>query len=170
MAAPCMASMEAGPDEYLDIPAFSRRGPLPPPPAPMAAPAPITRLNSQVSAKDRAIFDPSQYPTGSPLMFVGWLQANAARLVDPKQPLPTLDELADALPDDLLARLRELVAQGETEDAVVAALLHAFLRNKREYWLPRNASRNIRSRFQKQVSVTLAAAVEPLVKTWCATG
>ncbi|HRZ52890.1 MAG TPA: hypothetical protein P5284_06925, partial [Candidatus Contendobacter sp.] len=96
--------------------------------------------------------------------------ANAARLVDPKQPLPTLDELADALPDDLLARLRELIAQGEAEDAVVVALLHAFLRNKREYWLPRNASRNIRSRFQKQVSATLAAAVEPLVKTWCATG
>jgi len=170
MAAPCMASMEAGPDEYLDIPAFSRRGPLPPPPAPMAEPAPITRLNSQVSGRDKAIFDPSQYPTGSPLMFVGWLQANAARLVDPKQPLPTLDELADALPDDLLARLRELIAQGEAEDAVVVALLHAFLRNKREYWLPRNASRNIRSRFQKQVSATLAAAVEPLVKTWCATG
>ena len=170
MAAPCMASMEAGPDEYLDIPAFSRRGLLPPPPAPMAEPAPITRLNSQVSGRDKAIFDPSQYPTGSPLMFVGWLQANAARLVDPKQPLPTLDELADALPDDLLARLRELIAQGEAEDAVVVALLHAFLRNKREYWLPRNASRNVRSRFQKQVSATLAAAVEPLVKTWCATG
>ena len=107
----------------------------------------------------------------SPAEFVRWLEANAARLADPKQPLPTLDQLANAgLPDDLLARLRELVAQGETEDAVVAALLHAFLRNKREYWLPRNASRNIRSRFQKQVSVTLAAAVEPLVKTWCATG
>ena len=52
----------------------------------------------------------------------------------------------------------------------MVALLHAFLRNKREYWLPRNASRNVRSRFQKQVSATLAAAVEPLVKTWCATG
>ena len=171
MAAPCMASMEAGPDEYLDIPAFSRRGPLPPPPAPMAEPAPITRLNSQVSGRDKAIFDPSQYPTGSPLMFVGWLQANAARLADPKQPLPTLDELAHAgLPDDLLAQLRELVAQGEAEEAIVAALLHAFLQHGPECRLPRNVSRNIRSRFQKQVSAMLAAAVEPLVKTWCATG
>jgi len=171
MAAPCMASMEAGPDEYLDIPAFSRRGPLPPPPAPMAEPAPITRLNSQVSGRDKAIFDPSQYPTGSPLMFVGWLQANAARLADPKQPLPTLDELAHAgLPDDLLAQLRELIAQGEAEEAIVAALLHAFLQHGPECRLPRNVSRNIRSRFQKQVSAMLAAAVEPLVKTWCATG
>ena len=107
----------------------------------------------------------------SPAEFVRWLEANAARLADPKQPLPTLDQLANAgLPDDLLARLRELVAQGETEDAVVAALLHAFLQHGPEYQLPRHASRNIRSRFQKQVSATLAAVIEPLVKTWCATG
>ena len=166
----CMAAKEADPDNYLDLPAFLRREPLPPPPAPMAAPASIARLKCQVSGRDRAIFDPSQYPAGSPLMFVGWLQANAARLTDPKQPLPTLDQLADALPDDLLARLRELVAQGEAEEAVVAALLHAFLQHGPKCRLPRNASRNIHARFQKQVSATLAAAVEPLVEAWCATG
>ncbi|MFO1423243.1 MAG: VIT domain-containing protein [Candidatus Competibacteraceae bacterium] len=108
---------------------------------------------------------------GTPAGLARWLEANAAQLADAKQPLPTLDELAHAgLPGDLLTRLRERVAQGETEDAVVAALLHAFLQNGPECQLPRNASRAIRSRFQKQVSATLAAAVEPLVKTWCATG
>jgi len=124
------------------------------------------------------MFDALREPTppmatvaASPAGFARWLEANAARLADPKQPLPTLDELANAgLPDDLLARLRELVAQGETEDAVVAALLHAFLQYGPECQLPRNASRTIRAQFQKQVSATLAAAVEPLVKSWCATG
>jgi len=169
----CMAAMEADSDNYLDMldmPAFLRREPLPSPPAPMAAPASTARLKCQVSGRDRAIFDPSQYPAGSPLRFVGWLEANAARLADQKQPLPMLDELADALPDDLLARLRELVAQGEAEEAVVAALLHAFLQHGPRCQLPHNASRNIRARFQKQVSATLAAAVEPLVEAWCATG
>ena len=108
---------------------------------------------------------------GSPAHFARWLEANAARLTDPKQPLPTLDELAQAgLPGDLLARLREQVTQGETENAVVAALLHAFLQHGPECRLPRNASRASRARFQKQVSATLAAAVEPLVKAWCVTG
>jgi len=107
----------------------------------------------------------------SPWGFARWLEANAARLADPGQPLPALDELARAsLPDDLLARLRELVAQGEAEEAVVAALLHAFLQHGPECRLPRNASRNLRARFQKQVSAMLAAVVEPLVETWCATG
>lgn len=107
----------------------------------------------------------------SPARFAHWLEAHAARLAEQKLPLPTLDQLVSAgLPDDLLTRLRELVAQGETEEAVVAALLHAFLQHGPDRHLSRNASRNIRSRFQKQVSATLAAAVEPLVKTWCATG
>lgn len=171
-AAPCMASMEAGPDDYLDIPAFCRRQSLS-----MAAPAPKAAQKSLLG-RARAMFDALREPTppmatvaASPAGLAGWLEANAARLADPKQPLPTLDELAHAgLPDDLLAQLRELVVQGETEDAVVAALFHAFLQHGPERQLPRNASRNIRSRFQKQVSATLAAAVEPLVKTWCATG
>ena len=164
-----MASMELAP-EYLDIPAFLRRESLPPPPAPMAEPAPRATRKSQVFSKLKAMFNRSQEPAGPLSGVVGWLEANATRLADPKQPLPTLDELADALPGDLLARLRELVAQGEAEEAVVAALLHAFLQHRPEYWLPRNASRTIRARFQKQVSATLAAVVEPLVETWCATG
>jgi len=163
-----MASMELAP-EYLDIPAFLRRESLPPPPAPMAEPAPRATQKSQVFSKRKAMFNRSQEPAGPLSGVVGWLEANATRLADPKQPLPTLDELADALPGDLLARLRELCPQGEAEEAVVAALLHAFLQHRPEYWLPRNASRNIRARFQKQVSATLAAAVEPLVETWCAT-
>ena len=175
-AAPCMAAME--PDlENLDMPAFLRRGPFPLPPAPMTAPTPRAAQKSLLG-RARAMFDALREPTppmatvaASPAGFARWLEANAARLADPKQPLPTLDELANAgLPDDLLARLRELVAQGETEDAVVAALLHAFLQHGPECQLPRNASRNIRARFQKLASATLAAAVEPLVKAWCATG
>lgn len=165
----CMAPMEAGPD-YLAVPAFLRRGPLPPPPAPMAAPAPRATQKFQVLSKLKAMFDRSQEPASPFSGIAGWLQANATRLADRKQPLPALDELADALPDDLLARLRELVAQGEAEEAVVAALLHAFLQHGPECRLPRNASRNIRARFQQQVSATLAAVVESLVQTWCATG
>lgn len=125
------------------------------------------REESQPSASAPSSATTIVTPTG----FARWLEANAARLTDPGQPLPTLDELAHAgLPDDLLARLRELVAQGEAEDAVAAALLHAFLQHGPECQLPRNASRTIRAQFQKQVSATLAAAVEPLVKSWCATG
>lgn len=51
----------------------------------------------------------------------------------------------------------------------MAALLYAFLQHGPECQLPRNVSRAIRARCRKQVSATLAAAVEPLVKTWCAT-
>ena len=177
MAASCMAPMEEK-LEYLAEPAFLRRGPLPPPPAPMAAPEPQSARKSRMFGRVRAMFDVLQEPSpplataaDSPWGFARWLEANAARLADPGQPLPALDELARAsLPDDLLARLRELVAQGEAEEAVVAALLHAFLQHGPECRLPRNASRTIRSRFQKQVSAMLAAVVEPLVETWCATG
>jgi hypothetical protein len=66
--------------------------------------------------------------------------------------------------------LRDLVGEGEAEDAVVAALLHAFLQHGPECRLPRNASRNVRARFRKQVSAELAAAVELGVNVWCATG
>ena len=144
--------------------------------------APRVTRKSQMLGRTRALFDvlreetqsmapPMATVAGSPAGFARWLEANAARLADPRQPWPTLAELALAgLPDDLLTRLRELVGQGEAEDAVVAALLHAFLQHGPECRLPRNASRTIRSRFQKQVPATLAAAVEPLVETWCATG
>jgi Ca-activated chloride channel family protein len=144
--------------------------------------APRVTRKSQMLGRTRALFDvlreetqsmapPPATVAGLPAGFARWLEANATRLADPRQPWPTLAELAHAsLPDDLLARLRELVGQGEAEEAVVAALLHAFLQHGPECRLPRNASRTIRSRFQKQVSATLAAAVEPWVKTWCATG
>ncbi|MFZ1642952.1 MAG: VIT domain-containing protein [Candidatus Contendobacter sp.] len=176
-ADPCMASMDASPD-YLDIPAFLR---CQPPSFPLAAPAPLAAPQSLLG-RARAMFGvlreetppltpPTATVAGSPSGFARWLETNAARLAEQQQPLPTLAELAHAgLPDDLLTRLRELVAQGEAEEAVVAALLHAFLQHGSECRLPRNASRAIRSRFQKQVSATLAATVEPLVKTWCATG
>ena len=143
-----------------------------PPPAPIAAV--LSRVESRVGVeirKQRKLILRENRSEFSNRYFSYWVETNAVRLADPKQPLPTLDELAQAsLPDDLLARLRELVAQGETEEAVVAALLHAFLQHGPECQLPRNAGRNIRARFQKQVSATLAAAVEPLVKAWCATG
>ncbi len=169
-AAPCMASMDASPD-YLDIPAFLRRQPPSSPPAPMAAPQSLLGRARALFGVLRESAPPMVTVAGSPSGFVRWLEANAARLAEQQQPLPTLAELAHAgLPDDLLTRLRELVAQGEAEEAVVAALLHAFLQHGPECRLPRNASRAIRSRFQKQVSATLAATVEPLVKTWCATG
>jgi len=92
-------------------------------------------------------------------------------LADQKQPLPTLAELANfGLPGDLLTQLWELVAQGETEEAVMAALLYAFLQHGPKCALPRKFTRLIRAGFQRQVSATLAATVEALVKTWCATG
>ncbi|MBS1222068.1 MAG: inter-alpha-trypsin inhibitor domain protein, partial [Proteobacteria bacterium] len=155
MAASCMAPMEEK-LEYLAEPAFLRRGPLPPPLAPMAAPEPQSARKSRMFGRVRAMFDVLQEPSpplataaDSPWGFARWLEANAARLADPGQPLPALDELARAsLLDDLLARLRELVAQGEAEEAVVAALLHAFLQHGPECQLPRNASRNLRARFQ----------------------
>jgi Ca-activated chloride channel family protein len=160
-----------------------------PPPAPMMA-APM-ELDALCEDSGRHLYEPkvevpkkrqfvkrivqsiwsraTSDPTAT--FFADWLEDNAARLADQKQPLPTLDELASAgLPDEVLNPLRELVAQGEIEDAVVAALLHAFLQHGPKCQLPRNASRNIRSHCQRQVSATLAAAVEALVKTWCATG
>jgi hypothetical protein len=82
-----------------------------------------------------------------------------------------LDELADAgLPDDLGASLQALVAQGEAEAAVVAALLYAFLQHGPRCNVPRSVSRSLRSRFQKQVTPTLTTAVEARVKAWCIAG
>jgi Ca-activated chloride channel family protein len=163
-------------------------GPCPPAPT-MAAPM---ELDALCEDSERHLYEPprvvvhkkrqyvkteiqsalSEATTAPPATsFAHWLEINALRLADQPQPFPTLDELASAgLPDEVLTPLRELVAQGEAEDAVVAALLHAFLQHGPKCQLPRNASRNIRSRFQRQVSATLAATVEALVKTWCATG
>ena len=52
----------------------------------------------------------------------------------------------------------------------MAALLYAFLQHGPKCALPRKFTRLIRAGFQRQVSATLAATVEALVKTWCATG
>ena len=183
-AAPCMVDLLG--EAPADLDTSERRVTLSPPPAPIPPNSPgssdiIIGGVEEIEGRRWAILSimddheflasPPLTAAGSPAGFARWLEANTARLTDSWQPLPTLDELAHAgLPDDLLARLRELVAQGEAEDAVVAAFLYAFLQHGSECQLPRNASRTIRAQFQKQVSATLAAAVEPLVKSWCATG
>ena len=193
----------------LDIPAFLRRSPDSPSPAPMAAslspagfepllepPSPPPMPGSSESAgieslKDwfhplagakrllQAVMprskteDESKTPdaASAATRFARWLEANGERLADSNQPLPSLDELADAgLPDDLGASLQALVAQGEAEAAVVAALLYAFLQHGPRCNVPRSVSRSLRSRFQKQVTPTLTTAVEARVKAWCIAG
>jgi hypothetical protein len=129
----------------------------------------VKRLTSLFSGPESLEEPSTEFSTTAP--FAEWLAANAARLADRQLPLPSLDELASAgMPDDLLRRLRELVAQGETEEAVVIALLDAFLRQEPSGAWPRDLTRNIRHRFYHQVSSTLAATVESAVKAWCATG
>ena len=196
-------------DVGLDIPAFLRRSPDSPSPAPMAAspsPATFERLleppspppmpGSSASTGIASVTEgvhplagvkrllqavwPRSKTEGAPetsdaataaTRFARWLEANGERLADPGQPLPSLDELADAgLPDDLGASLQALVAQGEAEAAVVAALLYAFLQHGPRCNVPRSVSRSLRSRFQKQVTPTLTTAVEARVKAWCIAG
>lgn len=107
----------------------------------------------------------------TPVGLARWLEDYAARLADPEQLLPTLDELAAAhLSDTLLAPLREQVARGEAEDAVVAALLHVFLNHGPDCRLPHNTRRALRVRFRKQVPAPLAVVVEQQVRAWCAAG
>ncbi|MDQ5910513.1 MAG: Ca-activated chloride channel [Pseudomonadota bacterium] len=188
----CDASVEL---DYLDIPAFFRRqassddsprysapsapsSPRPQRPEDAAVESPppqrrasiVQRVQSFFFSRPDVLEEPPLPSTPVP-RFAYWLEKNALRLADQPQPVPTLDELAQAgLPDEILIPLRELVAQGEAEAAVVAALLHAFLQHGPKCALPRKFTRPIRSHFQRQVSTMLAAAVEPLVKTWCTTG
>ncbi len=163
--------------EYLDIPAFLRRqaeGESPSQPAPPSEPVQrrasvVDRVKSFFSSPD--ILEETSLAACPVTRFAHWLEVNTLRLAEQLQPFPTLDELARAgLPDEVLIPLRELVAQGEAEDTVVAALLHAFLQHGPKCALPRKFTRTIRSHFQRQVSATLAATVKALVKTWCTTG
>ena len=159
--------------DYLDIPAFLRRqawgGDEPEPARPSYHSSPVKHLKSLFSRTEATQASAS---TGSAAtVLVQWLEANALRLAERPHPLPILAELAySGLPDNVLAQLRQLVAQGEAEDAVVAALLYAFLQHGPKCALPRKFTRLIRAGFQRRVSATLAATVETLVKTWCATG
>ena len=157
--------------DYLDIPVFLRRqaGDDPEPAPPNHHSSVVKRLTSLFS-RAGAVEESPLIVTAATL-FAHWLEANALRLADRPQPLPTLDELANSgLSDDLFTQLRQLVAQGEAEEAVVAALLYAFLQHGPKCSLPRKLTRPIRAGFQRQVSAALAGVIEPLVKTWCATG
>ncbi len=155
--------------EYLDIPAFLRRQAGSDDELSEAPRRPAISEYQRSFSLEVVKEAPPAVLTATHLAW--WMEIQAAQLADRRQPLPTLEELADiGLPDDLLTRLRELIAHGETEQAIVAALLHAFLQHGPKCSLPRNASRNIRSHFQRQVSAALAATVEPLVKAWCAAG
>lgn len=157
--------------EYLDIPAFFRRqaDADPEPALPSHRGSLMKRLTSVFS---RAETSKASASTGTAATsFAQWLEIHALRLAERPQPLPTLAELDNSgLPDDLLAQLRQLVAQGDAEDVVVAALLYAFLQHGPKCALPRKFTRLIRAGFQRQVSAALAATVEARVKTWCATG
>ena len=68
----------------------------------------------------------SQPPAPPP--FAAFLEAQAQRLADPQQPLPTLAQImAAGLPEELAVEIRALLAQGAAEDPMIAAVLYGLL-------------------------------------------
>ncbi len=69
---------------------------------------------------------PPQPP--APISFVAWLDAQAERLADPQEPLPSLAEvLGSGLPAKLVNAVKRLVAEGLDEEQVIVALLYAII-------------------------------------------
>jgi Ca-activated chloride channel family protein len=69
---------------------------------------------------------PTQPP--APISFVAWLDAQAERLADPQEPLPSLAEvLGSGLPAKLVNAVKRLMAEGLDEEQVIVALLYAII-------------------------------------------
>ncbi|EIC22829.1 VIT and vWA domain-containing protein [Thiorhodovibrio frisius] len=98
-----------------------------------------------------------------------WLLAQAARLADDSQPLPSLTELSDAgVPEHLIADLRQLQRAGASEEALVATLLHLFLNRQSGLGLSREAQRRLRFICQRELPDALRARIDEWVAAWCA--
>ena len=64
----------------------------------------------------------------APGSFEAWLDAQAERLADPREPLPTLGELlGSGLPVQLANAVKILIAEGLDEEQVIAAVLFAVI-------------------------------------------
>ena len=64
----------------------------------------------------------------TPPPFSAYLEAQAQRLADPQEPLPTLADLLGAdLPEPLADEITALLAQGAAEGPVIAAVLYGLL-------------------------------------------
>lgn len=126
------------------------------PPPPMAASASTA---SDVRFSRRAPFDMTAVKQ--------ILLKLSARLADSSNPLPSLTELAQAgVPEHLIAELRLLLRAGASEQALVAALLHAFLSRQTGLGLGREVQRRLRFLCQREVPEALRARIETWVAAW----
>jgi Ca-activated chloride channel family protein len=68
------------------------------------------------------------YQPTTPRPFSAYLEDQAQRLANPKQPLPTLAQIiAAGLPEELAEKITALLAQGAAEGPVIAAVLYGLL-------------------------------------------
>lgn len=64
----------------------------------------------------------------APTPFIAWLEARVQRLANLQEPLPTLADMLDAgLPAVLVDEVNALLAQGEAEGPLIAAVLYGLL-------------------------------------------
>ncbi len=118
---------------FLDRPMFLRRGGGTRAAAPdfeagvcfsLSEPQP-SRIQYGVDIPPRPQARPQPPAPGS---FEAWLDAQAERLADPQEPLPTLAEvLASGLPIQFEDAVKRLLAEGLDEDQVIAAVLYAVI-------------------------------------------
>lgn len=87
---------------------------------------------------------PPQPPARPP--FIAWLEAQAQRLADPQEPLPSLAGVQGAgLPEPLMDEIKALLAQGAAEGPVIAAILYGLLlRPASDRAAPRETLRRLR--------------------------
>jgi hypothetical protein len=120
---------------FLEMPMFLRQGGQ----ARAAAPGPRgdascslsqpqpqpSRIQYGVDIPPRPQARPQPPAPGS---FEAWLDAQAERLADPQEPLPTLAEvLGSGLPVQLVDAMKLLIAEGLDEEQIIAAVLYAVI-------------------------------------------
>ena len=127
------------------------------------------------AASSRIMYDIPATPVRSqpmtPPPFSAYLEAQAQRLADPQEPLPTLADLLGAdLPEPLADEITALLAQGAEEGPVIAAVLYGLLlRSAAGRAAPRETLRRLRfmatrglPRDQVERLVALAKSCLPL--------
>jgi Ca-activated chloride channel family protein len=101
-----------------------------------------------------------------------WLESSVARsMTRATSWFPDLDMLERmGLPPDLLATLHTLVTEGESEEAVLAALFETLRRHGATSACQPQTKAAVPVRCRHPISAELIARIEPLVLAWCALG
>ncbi len=160
-------------------------GASPPPPSPVSSSVSLSASSQASSSAHRIRFGhsrPNYLPSVAEAALAPWenfsaqhqslrtwLLAQQDRLADPKQSLPTLDELADiGVMERLIHLLQSWVRSGTSEDALVAAVLHLFLHYQPDLAITREVTRRLRFRFQRNaLTEKQRTQLDTWIKGWC---